>query len=59
MSNGEVEKDDVSGNDLLSLLIRANLASDMPVNMRMSDAEILSRAYSIYLPRILYEGTIK
>jgi hypothetical protein len=40
---GVVEKHDVQGHDLLSLLIKSNIASDMPANMRMSDSEILSR----------------
>ena len=42
-SDGVVEKRDVQGHDLLSLLIKSNIASDMPENMRMSDSEILSR----------------
>ena len=40
---GVVEKHDVQGQDLLSLLIKSNIASDMPSDMRMSDSEILSR----------------
>jgi hypothetical protein len=42
-SDGVVEKRDVQGHDLLSLLIKSNIASDMPESMRMSDSEILSR----------------
>jgi cytochrome P450 len=38
-----VEKQDVQGHDLLSLLIKSNIAADMPENMRMTDSEILSR----------------
>jgi hypothetical protein len=38
-----VEKQNVRGHDLLSLLIKSNIASDMPESMRMSDSEILSR----------------
>ncbi len=41
--SGVVEKHDIQGHDLLSLLIKSNMASDMPENMRMSDSEILSR----------------
>ena len=41
--SGTVEKQDVQGHDLLSLLIRSNIASDMPESMRMSDSEILGR----------------
>ena len=40
---GVVEKHDVQGHDLLSLLIKSNIASDMPASMRLSDSEILSR----------------
>ncbi|KAI0321606.1 cytochrome P450 [Amylostereum chailletii] len=38
-----VAKDSIQGHDLLSLLIRANMASDMAEGMRMSDEEILSQ----------------
>ncbi|KAI0302842.1 cytochrome P450 [Multifurca ochricompacta] len=41
--SGVVEKQDVRGHDLLSLLIKSNIASDMPESMRMSDSEILSQ----------------
>jgi cytochrome P450 len=41
--SGVVEKQDVQGHDLLSLLVKSNIAADMPENMRMSDSEILSR----------------
>ena len=38
-----MEKGDFKGNDLLGLLIRANMAADMPESMRMTDPEILAR----------------
>jgi cytochrome P450 len=41
-----VEKQDVQGHDLLSLLIKSNMAIDIPESMRMSDSEILSRECS-------------
>ncbi|KAI9443952.1 cytochrome P450 [Lactarius indigo] len=41
--SGVVEKHDVQGHDLLSLLIKSNIASDMPESMRLSDEEILSQ----------------
>ena len=47
---GVVEKHDVQGHDLLSLLIKSNIASDMPSSMRMSDSEILSRKYTFLCP---------
>jgi hypothetical protein len=39
----KVGKKDIQGKDLLSLLIKSNLASDMDEKSRMSDEEILSR----------------
>ena len=41
--SGVIEKHDVQGHDLISLLIKSNVASDMPESMRMSDSEILAR----------------
>ena len=38
-----VEKKTVQGRDLLSLLIKANMATDLPDSSRMTDEEILSR----------------
>ncbi|KAH9980693.1 cytochrome P450 [Russula compacta] len=38
-----IEKQDVEGHDLLSLLIKSNIAADMPESMRMSDSEILAQ----------------
>ena len=47
--SGAVEKQNVQGHDLLSLLIKSNIASDMPESMRMSDPEILSRERLLFL----------
>jgi hypothetical protein len=44
-----VEKQDVQGNDLLSLLVKSNIAADIPESMRLSDFEILSRKCSCSL----------
>jgi hypothetical protein len=41
-----VEKQDVQGNDLLSLLVKSAIAADIPESMRLSDSAILSREYS-------------
>jgi len=41
--SGAVGKQDVKGHDLLSLLIKSNIAADIPESMRMSDSEIVSR----------------
>ncbi|KAI0318462.1 cytochrome P450 [Amylostereum chailletii] len=35
-----IAKDDIEGHDLLSLLIKANMAADMPESMRLSDSEV-------------------
>ena len=44
MSSGAaLKKEDVQGTDLLSLLIRANLATDLPENARLSDSDILAQ----------------
>ncbi|KAH9054511.1 cytochrome P450 [Lactarius vividus] len=48
-ASGVVEKHDVQGHDLLSLLIKSNIASDMSENMRMSDEEILSQVPTFLL----------
>lgn len=37
------EKDSVRGHDLLSLLVRANTATDLSDNQRMSDEDVLAR----------------
>ncbi|KAF7792239.1 hypothetical protein EIP86_003275 [Pleurotus ostreatoroseus] len=38
-----VERKDVQGRDLLSLLIKANMAVDIPENQRLSDEEVLAQ----------------
>ncbi|VDC05284.1 unnamed protein product [Peniophora sp. CBMAI 1063] len=43
LSPTEVEKKDIQGSDLLSLLLRANMASDLPESARMSDTDIVSQ----------------
>ena len=40
---GGVEKRNIQGRDLLSLLIKANMATDIPDHARMTDEEILAR----------------
>lgn len=49
---GAVGKQDVCGHDLLSLLIKSNIASDVPESMRMSDSEILFRELSPPFPTL-------
>ena len=48
-----IEKQDVQGHDLLSLLIKSNLAADMPESMRMSDSEILARGHLFPCPNLV------
>lgn len=40
---GQVEKNDISGRDLLSRLLAANMAIDLPENHRLSDHDVFSR----------------
>ena len=39
----EVERKDVTDRDLLTLLIKANMATDIPESQRLSDEEVLAR----------------
>lgn len=43
-STGTVEKKDVQGRDLLTLLIKANMATDIPDDQRLTDEEVVARA---------------
>ena len=49
-SSGHVGKNDVQGRDLLTLLIKANMATDIPDNQKLSDEDVISRTLSPYLP---------
>ena len=40
-----IEKKDIVGRDILTLLMKANLATDTPDNQRLSDDEVLARTY--------------
>jgi hypothetical protein len=42
-SKGRVEKKNIQGRDLLSLLMKANMATDIPDHARMIDKDILAR----------------
>jgi len=48
-AKGGVEKKNVEGRDLLSLLIKANMATDLPESARMTDEEILSQVPTFLL----------
>ncbi|KAJ8482004.1 hypothetical protein ONZ51_g5636 [Trametes cubensis] len=43
-SSGQLDKKDLPGKDLLTLLIKANMATNLPENQRLSDEEVLSLA---------------
>ena len=45
-SKGRVEKKNIQGRDLLSLLMRANMATDIPDHARMTDSDIQARKSS-------------
>ena len=51
LSTGSVEKKDVQGRDLLTLLLKANMATDIPEDQRLTDEEVLARA-SDHIPQI-------
>jgi len=40
------EKETTGHRDLLSLLVRANIAVDLPDNQRLSDADVLARTHA-------------
>jgi hypothetical protein len=42
----KVEKSTLKGRDILTLLLRANMATDLPEHQRMSDEEVVSRKLS-------------
>ena len=42
---GGVEKRDMEGRDLLTLLLKANMATDIPESQRLSDEDVLARKY--------------
>ena len=45
-SKGRVEKKNIQGRDLLSLLMKANMATDIPDHARMTDEDIQARKSS-------------
>ena len=40
-----VERKDLKGRDLLTLLIKANMANDVPESQRLSDVDVFGRKY--------------
>lgn len=49
---GEIEKNNLQGRDLLSLLVKANMATDIPESQVLSDKDVLARALN---PHSLFE----
>ena len=43
-----VKRDDLQGRDLLSLLIKANMATDIPESQRLSDEDVLARESVVF-----------
>ncbi len=56
MQRAVSEKKDIQGRNLLSLLIKANMATDIPDSSRMSDEDILARESSHYVSRQSIQG---
>jgi hypothetical protein len=50
--NGSVDKDDMGRRDLLSLLIRANMATDLPESQRLSEDDVIARTCCV-LPSVI------
>ncbi|KAF8452196.1 cytochrome P450 [Boletus edulis BED1] len=41
--NGNIEKDSLHGRDLLSLLVKANMATDIPESQKLSDKDVIAQ----------------
>lgn len=46
-----LESKDVQGRDLLTLLIKANMATDLPASQRLSDEDVVDRTWPIFFER--------
>ena len=44
-TGGKLEKSTFKRRDLLSLLIRANMSTDLPASQRMTDDDVLARKH--------------
>jgi len=52
LAEANEEKDEIfKKRDLLSLLLKANLSTDIPESQRMNDRDVLARK-SLYLPHV-------
>ena len=50
LESSSLEKKDINRRDLLTLLIRANMATDVPDGQRLSDEEVLARKSQLSPP---------
>lgn len=50
---GHVMRDHVKGKDILSLLVKANMATDLPEAMRLSDDDVMAQ-----VPTFLIAGML-
>ena len=50
--NDGVGRNDMQGRDLLTLLLKANMATDIPDSQRLSDEDMLARAYIMHIDRV-------
>ncbi|KAF9236872.1 cytochrome P450 [Melanogaster broomeanus] len=50
-AKGEIEKSGLHGRDLLTLLVKANMATDIPENQKLSDVDVLAQ-----IPTFLLSG---
>ncbi|KAF8552300.1 cytochrome P450 [Imleria badia] len=46
---GEIEKNSLHGRDLLSLLVKANMATDIPESQRLSDEDVLAQVPTFFI----------
>ena len=52
-SEKEDVKTDFKGRDLLSLLVRANMSTDLPPSQRMTDEDVLARQFTFFIAHFL------
>lgn len=53
---GGIAQKDLEGRDLLSLLLKANLAVDIPASQKLSDEEVLARTFPYFLRPVCHSG---
>lgn len=54
---GEFEKNALYGRDLLSLLVKANMATDTPESQKLSDKDVIARAFHLACLRLNAQPT--